>query len=230
MKLFKPALFVAVGFLAFALPGSNARATLINFSGSSAGHSVAATANFTVSGDNLTIVLTNTTPAGTVAQAGVLTGLTWESPNFSKTLSISSITASTVVPSTYTSTDFSGEWTDSLSSSTNNTYGIATSGLGGIFNAKAIQGSANYGIVATGTILTSGLIPQEPYAEDYITFKLTGATGLDTSQITDVKAYFGTAGDFVTAVPEPSTILLLGVVLLGAGLFYRRKRKAAGKA
>ncbi len=228
MHNLKPVIFAAA-ILASTLLSARAWATTsFTFAGTNS-----ATASFTLSGNDLTVVLTNTTRGGTLSDAGVLTGLTWQAPGFDNiTLKLLSTTASSLTPSG--GNNISGTWTNTLSSSHgSDAYGIATSGENGLFDAgtihKSAPGSAQYGIVANGTnINLDGMKNHHPFAENSVTFVFSGASGLDLSQLTDLKAYFGTNGCGVggtAAVPEPSSLFLVVGAMLGWALFFRRKQE-----
>ena len=85
--------------------------------------------------------------------------------------------------------------------------------------------------------LPEDLVPQFPLIRDAVTFVLSGVSGLDESDLSNVSFQYGTslsetniaasctAGCTTTVpVPEPTTMALLGSGLLIAGGFARRRR------
>src|SRR5262245_30857341 len=93
--LLRQTVLLAALFVAFA--STNVFAGTVTFTGSGNdlenNHAVSGTASFSISGDVLTIVLTNTTAGGTLAQGDALTGVAFDvsQPNPVPTLTLSSI-------------------------------------------------------------------------------------------------------------------------------------------
>jgi hypothetical protein len=88
-------------------------------------------------------------------------------------------------------------------------------GLGGVNVDSASFVSSNNGPILEGTSPLG--------ARTLLTLKVTGGT-LSLDEITNVDPLFGTDG--ATLVPEPGTWALMGFVLLGAGLYRSRRRRA----
>jgi hypothetical protein len=109
-------------------------------------------------------------------------------------------------------------------------WGIGTAGFG-VFNGGSV-GNSNYGVVSTAGIDTSannGFKNSVPFSYETATFVLRGLT---TNQVTinNVSAAYGTlpeaipAGQLVvTAIPEPGTFSLAGVLALLACVKFRRR-------
>lgn len=207
------------------------------------GNTVSGQIEFSVTGNILSVTLTNTTAGGTLAQGDSLTGFVFDVVGASPTLSLTSI-ALTAGSSIHTSASainnaspLSGSWTSSLASGGAYDFGAATTGFGGLFQAGTItrgNASANYGLIATGTSLAHGF-PRFPYIENSLTFTFSGALGLTDSQFTNVHLLFGTDGTGVItppppevnihSTPEPGTLALAAMGGVGM-LFMARRRKA----
>jgi hypothetical protein len=225
-----------VTLLLFALSG-RASASMI-FTG--AGFNPEASANasgkaeFTISGNTLTLALTNTTSPRTTAQGNTLTGVTFDLTSADPVLVLTSIALSggsalwTSETASNTSGALSGAWTNVLGSSPLGEYGVATTGFNGRFHGGSISlgnASPNYGIVAPGTFNGTN-VPfggsQFPFIQDTLVFTFTGIAGVSESQIAGVKFLFGTNGTGI--VPEPATMGLFSVVVASATGFRRRSR------
>lgn len=221
----------AAGVLSFA------QASVI-FSGSGNNPEVGANASgsamFTISGNTLTLVLTNTTAPRTTAQGNAMTGVTF---NFSSGSTVLSLTSTALTGgSTYWTSkttnvaapSLAGSWTAAIVSNAQHQYGVATTGFNGWFNGGSISlGNAapNYGIVAAGTFDGSNVSfggSQYPFVQNSMTFTFTGVAGFTEAQITNVKLLFGTDGTgVIEAVPTPGSLALIG---LGGIACIRRRR------
>lgn len=200
------------------------------------GSSVAGTAAFAISGNNLTLVLTNTTSPRTTAQGDALTGVTFDVSAGSPPLALTSIilTAGSALwtskLSSTTSPTLAGSWTDVLGGSPLAAYGVATTGFNNRFNGGSItlgNASPDYGIVAANTFNGTNVAfggSQFPFAQDSLTFTFSGASGVSESQIANVDLLFGTDGTGIVTtvpVPEPSSAAMWGV----AGFLAARRRR-----
>lgn len=201
-------------------------------------------ADFTISGSTLTLVLTNTTVPSTEVQGNVLTGVVFNIDGASPVLSFSN-TALTPGSRIWTSESastvaapLSGSWTDVLGSSPLGEYGVATTGFNGAFNGGSItlgNASPDYGIVAVDTFAGPIGGSQFPFVQDSLTFTFTGLLGITEEQIDGVKLLFGTNGTGVIDVtepepapgetPEPATLVIwsLGVGIVGLVRLGRKK-------
>src|SRR5262245_60673973 len=128
-------------------PSQSAKAGVI-FSGSGNNPEASATASgkaeFTISGNILTVVLTNTTSPRTTAQGNALTGVTFDIDPGNPVLTLTGIaltSGSTIWTSetaSNTSNPLSGSWTNVLGSSPLGEYGVATTGFNGRFHGGSI--------------------------------------------------------------------------------------------
>lgn len=220
-------------------------------------NAVSAKAEFSILGNVLKLVLTNTTAGGTKAQGDALTGVVFDltkSPLPSLTLASVTLTSGSNI---YTSsginnaTVLSGSWTDDLATGAVPDFGVATTGFKKLFVGGSISrgnASPDYGIISgtgtngTGAMRSSFDGSKRPLILNSLTFTFNGASGLTESQITDVKFLFGTDGgaligstlvpDIGThntplSAPEPSSLIVFGLVFVAVGGFGRLRRRAA---
>ena len=207
------------------------------------GDKVSGSAEFSVSGDILTIVLKNTTAGGSLSQGDALTGVVFNITGGLVPLSLSSISLTsgshidTGVSTVNDAMPLAGSWTSHLSAGAGFEYGVATTGFNGLFQGGTItrgNSSPNYGLIADGTSLAHGF-PRFPYIDNSLTFSFSGATGLMDSSFVDVNLLFGTNGTGVIdppppAVPEPGSITLAVMAIACVAAFARRRigRKPGG--
>lgn len=211
---------------------------------------LAATAQFTVSGSSLTVVLTNTGTGFINDPSSVLTGIFFNFLGSPVTLAPQSalLNGSTVTPggAAPVGGNVGGEWAygDSLGSGAPAPYGISSSGLGFFgqpnFNGPNLQNPAavdgiNYGIVNASYVngQGNGGINSTPLIRNAVTFTLSGLpSGFSETSINSVVFQYGTAltePQLVAnadPVPEPSSVvstLFLGAVG-GATALKRRKK------
>jgi hypothetical protein len=246
---------VVAGLVAsFVGPSRAARAGVV-FSGSGTNPEASTTASgsaaFTISGNTLTLTLTNTTSPRTAAQGNALTGVSFDLSSGHPVLSLTGIALTpgsrlwTSRSASNTSAALAGSWTNVLGSSPLGEYGVATTGFNGRFNGGSItlgNASPNYGIVAANTFggaATAFSGSRFPFIQNSLTFTFTGFSGVTESQIGNVKLLFGTDGTGVigayadapaapAAVPEPSSVLLglsEAAGLVGFAVWRRRFRR-----
>ena len=196
-----------------------------------------AEAIFTISGNTLTVELTNTTLPRSLAQGHSLTGVVFDIEPGSPVLTLTNtaLTPGSLVWSSETSssaaTAVNGSWTDQLGDTPLGEYGVATTGFAGAFKGNGMSlGNAgpDYGIVAANTFDGTNVAfggSQFPFIQDSLTFTFfTGVSGISEDAISGVEFLFGTDGTGRVVVPEPSTFGLLAIG--GLAMLARRRRSA----
>jgi hypothetical protein len=228
---------------------------------------VKAKAVFTVSGNTLTIVLSNTSVAGTQNNGSVITGVIFDlQPDLAGTLTFNPTNNPTLTSGSdvYVHHDGSGNSTrvridnntalgGSYSSQLNDTslgdFGVSTTGANSIFSADPItlgNGGADYGLVAPNTypagshgdiFLTGNTGPSKetlPLVQTSVTFVFTFTGTLSEDQIVGANFLVGTNGDYFGGfreppesehtVPEPASMAIWGLGVIGAGTLMHRRR------
>jgi hypothetical protein len=220
-----------------------ADAVVFNFSGNSGsnGQALSATANFQISGTNLTIILTNTGAAAANDGANVLGGLYFDMGNGSIVLSNgnANLTAGSNLVVKNNNSNHSGnplnnEWMyrTGLSGTITNQYGIGSTGFPSfnpntmsfdkVFHAGSGTAGANddYGLVPTAG-MTAGN-GTNLYIRNSATFTFVMNHTISENDIRNVKVSYGSAGQTVIRnVPEPASLATLA---LGAVALIRRRR------
>lgn len=234
--------YLLAGALAFGLATSGSNAGVI-FAGTSSLNR-AASAEFTVLGNQMTVRLTNTSTADVLSPLGILTGVFFRlAPSFGSSV-LSAQTAmlapgSTVFYGPDGGGNVSGEWAfaQGLSGAPMGmSYGISSAGLGLFGPSHLFPGGSvltpptepdglNYGITSAGDNLSTGNNPVkggQPLIKNSVIFTLTVPAGFSESAIQSVYFQYGTAlneGGF--EVPAPGSMALIGLAGLVAG---RRRR------
>jgi len=204
---------VVVSFLSLAM--LSPVAAMANTTFSAIGGNRAGTANFTVSGDVLTITLTNSAAADVLVPADVMTALFFRtsggSPVFAPMSATLGAGASVVYGTTPADQIVGGEWGYSSTLASGGeiagfNYGISSSGLGGTFGQPSFPGSnlsgptglggLQFGITSVGDNLATGnggVTGSGGLIKSSVVFTFSGATGFDPTRVQDVLFVYGTA-------------------------------------
>ena len=228
---------LVASFVVFALAGSVAQATV--FTGSDA-FGRAASAQFTVSGTDLLVVLTNTSAADVLVPVDVLTGILWRmNPvTLSRTSALLSPGSTVIYNSQPAGGVVGGEWAylGGISVRGNN-FIISSSGLGIVGPGDRFPGpdlvpptspdGLQYGITSAGDNIATGnggIMGTGGLIKNSVSFVLSGiAANFNPATITNLQFQYGTdlSEPWVSGTPTPGTAGLL--VLAGAASLRRRR-------
>ena len=234
----------AVCALALTLAGVGSASANTIFSGSSG--SLSASANFGLSGNTLTIILTNTSLADVLVPADVLTGFFFDTAHTLTAVS-ASLNGSTVnYGSLVTDVGEGWQYKGGVSAQGKNA-GISAAGLGifgptgNFFTPGVSSDGLDYGILSAGDDLSTGntgVTGHGPLIKNSLTFTLSAAAGFSLNELgSSVVFQFGTAldephftgdgggggGGGGAVTPEPATFVLVGGALALAGIARGRK-------
>jgi hypothetical protein len=224
-----------------------AQADPITFSAGSG--TLSASVTFTIVGDVLTILLTNTATVSPTASNQVLSGVFFAFSGATPTLTaVSAVlpTGSSIVQASECSTNCAGvtnvggefSFSSALAAfAPLATYGISSSGYlpsngssgnfgGADLDAPSALNGINFGLVNSGFVPYSGNggMDNDPLIRSSVLFTLTGVAGLTEADILarSVVFTYGTGPENVVGVPEPTSLMFLGLGLLGVAAFARR--------
>jgi len=235
------------GSLAFVLAilanTSTASADFVSFSGSGSG-GLSASVTFEVDGGNLIVTLTNTSSMDVMASNQVLSGVWFSLPGSLTPVSADVNSGSVVNNNTDAGVaafpDVSGEWAykSGLNMSFGSNSGISSSGMddefgvGDLFSNNNLENplspnGINYGITSAGdnAATANGGLGDEPLIQNSVVFVLSGWNeNWSLSDIADVFFQYGTSQSEprIPAIPEPGTIILMTIGLVGVGIAARK--------
>lgn len=208
-----------------------------------------AEAIFSVSGTNLQVTLTNTSNADVMDPTFVLTALFFSGANGLTPISALLPSGAVVFNGPSNGGNVGGEWAYASGFTTaphGATAGISSSGL----SPSGLFGSANfgtpnlqgppaldglqYGITSAGDIFSTpgvGALASNALIKNSVVFTLGGlAANFDINSISKVSFQYGTditdANITPPQVPEPGTLLLLGIGGFGLAIWGKRRKSA----
>lgn len=214
----------ALGILGFA--GSSANASVVyTVTGLNGTDAVSASATITISGDVITVSLSDT-GTGEHTDGQTVSGIIFDVSGLSGTSGFTQV-GSLVTVTGSTETPVAGNPSHWAAANSGTTLDITTvPGTGGKPSDDIIGSSPNCNASCT---------QHDPFINGTGTFTVTAAGVTNNSTISDVEFRFSTAADpyfqlpgVMSGVPEPSTwaMMLLGFAGLGF-MAYRRKQSAA---
>jgi hypothetical protein len=212
--------------------------------------SLAASADFSLSGSTLTVTLTNTSTADVLVPTDVLTGVYF---NTSHTLTpvSASLNGSSVVYGSINNVGDGWGYASGVSADGENSAISATGAVNGLGHSNfsgadnALQG-LDYGILSAGddpATGNTGVTGHGPLIDDSVQFTFTVAPGFSLSELgNSVVFQYGTqlsethfsgsngSTPDVSVVPVPPTFILLGIGVALVALVAIPRRRLAGAA
>jgi hypothetical protein len=205
---------------------------------------LSASAEFKLVGSTLTVTITNTSTNPINDATGELLGIFFNAPAFASSLThpgtITPQTAYDTNGNPLPNTDIGLGW--AYSNALNSTYG-ATSGIqgagygvgnppdGNLFSGSGTPvplDGANYGIAPANYNFTGNPSIATPIVLGSLTATFTVPSAFDASAISNVTFQYGTKlSDGHITSPVPSSIVMLGTMLIPGLVFWHRRRKAA---
>jgi hypothetical protein len=213
----------------------------MSFTGSSG--SLAAQADFVLSGSTLTVTLTNTSTSDVLVPTDVLTGVFFNTTHTLTPVSAAVNSGSTVNYGSVVNNVGEGwEYRAGISAQGRNS-GISAAGLGifgpsgNFFAPPVMEDGLDYGILSAGDNLATGntgVTGHGPLIQDSIVFTLTAGAGFDLSELGSTVVFqYGTAttepsyfGQQSIPTPVPGTLTLAGIGMASL-LAYRRRRTSS---
>jgi hypothetical protein len=209
------------------------------YSGSSG--SLSATAEFDLSGNTLTVTLTNTSSADVLVPTDILTGLFFHTSHTLTPVS-ASLNGSTVFYGPLTDVGDGWGYASGVSAQGENSAISATGAVTGLghsnFSAanNPLQGE-NYGILSAGddpATGNGGVTGAGPLVKNSVQFTLTAGPGFTLDELGSSvvfqygsalsKPHFnGTDDPGVTPLPAPPSVVLLGTGLVASLAWWRRR-------
>jgi hypothetical protein len=198
-----------------------------------------ASANFNLTGNTLTVTLTNTSSADVLVPTDVLTGLFFNTTHALTPVS-ASLNGSTVYYGTLTNVGDGWGYASGVSAQGKNSAISATGAVSGLGHsnfsgANNMLDGLDYGLLSAGddsSTGNSGVTGHGPLIKDSAQFTLTAASGFSLDELGSTVVFqYGTSlsdtnfTGSMSPVPEPTSLVLLGIGAAGLVVGSRWRRK-----